>query len=207
MSLLGSAFEDTVSLFKTEIKSEIDPVGQIYDTAINEPLYVESTVESARNASVMSKRIENVKVVSGDSITEVIPQAVIETIETVNNIFPAIITGSVSHQWSDEEYRWQYQWYEARMNWSDGQMVQDELGRSGNGAWNLYELPNMEEVASGILVTGVYYPPQLPPLPIGALANGDSIKVGVMMYEMLDDQENLRYVFSVPNSHDGICTE
>lgn len=93
------------------------------------------------------------------------------------------------------------------MEWSSGRMVQDELGRSGNGAWNLYELPNMEEIASGLMIDGPFYPPQLSPLPIGTLSSGDIIKVGVIMYEMIDESENLRYVFSVPNSHDGICTE
>ena len=61
MSLLGDAFDGVVSLLETEIKpgirAALDPIGQIQDAFIDEPLYIDSTTESGRNASRISKRV------------------------------------------------------------------------------------------------------------------------------------------------------
>ena len=57
MSLIGDAFDNTVSLNETQVIpfKEVEPVVP----TIDEPLYINSTVESARSASAINKRFDN----------------------------------------------------------------------------------------------------------------------------------------------------
>jgi hypothetical protein len=136
--------------------------------------------------------------------------------------FPAIITGSASLASATVAvnggsgvtviYRWKYAWSEAELN---GDLWQIKSGgRSGTTTTN-YALNDLEDFHTGAInwnatITAASYPRGHRDKPVGG-ASADtnqthSYNVPVRMRSIVDINGNVKYRFSAPGGHFGLCT-
>ena len=201
MSLIGDAFDNTVSLNETQVIpfQETEPITPIID----EPLYINSTVESARSASPMNKRLNGLKITE-----EFIPPVDQRNIEQ-HEILPflARITGHVeigTHQW---KYSWEAvirnPGEEGSWNTSGYENIDNT---SGNDALNTLEVANTETCVAPGVCLDCDYPAGWSPRAIGSCTSSN-IKPIVIMYQQKIGIQPPTYIFQAENAHDGTCPD
>jgi len=111
-----------------------------------------------------------------------------------------------------------------RYSWTEVKLLEDDEGeppyydpktdgRTGDkddaatGALNLCELENDDEnVSPGVDLDGADYPAGFNMMAIGEFIDGATdVDPVVIMFEIIDDTGETRWVFSLANAHDGTC--
>ena len=204
MSLIGDAFDNTVSLNETQVIpfQETEPITPIID----EPLYIDSTVESARSASPMNKRLNGLKVTE-----EVLPFTGLEPEEEdkQHSVLPflARITG---HE-QIGTHRWKYSWESVTRNpGEEGGWTNSGYEKihhtSGDDALNTMEAANTEICVAPGVCMDCDYPEGWSPRAIGSCTSGN-IQPIVIMYQQRIGVQPPTYIFQAENAHDGTCPD
>ena len=118
--------------------------------------------------------------------------------------FLAKITGSTLI--TDEFNRYDYEWTEVVLD--DAYSFADRSNaRTGTTALNLCEMSNTEtHVGAGVDLGGADYPAGFTMMPVGKCGDDDLVNVVVVMFNIRDSVGNLRQVFCLGNTHDGVCS-
>jgi len=125
--------------------------------------------------------------------------------------FLATITDSTEITADQNIYR--YSWTEVKLLEDDDGVNTKTGGRTGlkssatTGALNLCELQNDDEnVSPGVDLDGADYPAGFTMRAIGSCIDSVQIDTVVIMYEIIDNTGETRWVFCLANAHDGTCT-
>ena len=124
--------------------------------------------------------------------------------------FLATITDSTEITADQNIYR--YSWTEVKLLEDDDGVNAKFEGRTGlktsatTGALNLCELQNDDEnVSPGVDIDATEYPANFTMRAIGSCIDDVQLDTVVIMYEIIDDTGETRWVFSLANAHDGTC--
>ena len=199
MSLIGDAFDNIVSLNETQVIpfQETEPITPIID----EPLYINSTVESARSASAINKRLNGLKITE-----EFIPPAEQSNIKQHEMLpFLARITGHVQI----DTHKWRYSWQSVILNydltWSNS-LLKNIVQTQGDYALNAMEAANTENCVAPGVCMDCDYPPGWSPRAIGSCTSGLIEPIVVMFQQRINDGFP-EYIFQAENAHDGTCPD
>tara|TARA_Y100001973_G_C5162192_1_gene314154 strand:- start:148 stop:813 length:666 start_codon:yes stop_codon:yes gene_type:complete len=212
MSLIGDAFDNTVSLNETQVIpfKEVEPVVP----TIDEPLYINSTVESARSASAINKRLNGLKITE-----EFIPPVEKQDNAELHEMLPflARITGHVEIG----THKWKYSWQAVIRNNTSSDEGADEgeendswsnsglkniLSSSGDNALNIMEAANTEDCVAPGVCMDCDYPEGWSPRAIGSCTSGN-IQPIVVMFQQRIAGGMPTYIFQAENAHDGTCPD
>lgn len=117
--------------------------------------------------------------------------------------FLAKITGSAYLTGLDTQYK--YDWTEVVLDNTTG-FVDRPNGLDGTSALNLCELSNTNtNVSPGVDLLGADYPEGFTMRAIGDCIDDTRVNPVVVMFVVRDEDNCVRYVFSLANAHDGEC--
>ena len=201
MSLIGDAFDNIVSLNETQVIpfQETEPITPIID----EPLYINSTVESARSASPINKRLNGLKITE-----ELILPAEQSNIKQHEMLpFLARITGHVQIG----THKWRYSWQSVIVNWQEDSTwsnggLKNIIQSQGNNALNVMEAANTENCVAPGVCMDCDYPEGWSPRAIGSCTSGN-IQPIVVMFQQRIAGGFPEYIFQAENAHDGTCPD